>query len=180
MSLYVRTLRKLSSAMPNHALQRTEAGRWGFPRFHVLRGQPLSLSLSSLGHLAVVLLASFLLFFLGMSDPLAPFIHSLWSFAVPVILACALFGGLLGLLFRLGGTWLERFIRSLRQRTPSPLAATPASDSQSPLCPSCRSTMILRQSRRGASAGQSFWGCSAYPGCRATRPATSSPASPVA
>ena len=41
--------RRSVGGRPNHALQRTEAGRRGFPRFHVLRGQPLSLSLSSLG-----------------------------------------------------------------------------------------------------------------------------------
>ena len=35
---------------PNHALQRTEAGRQVFSAIYALRGQPLSLSLSSLGH----------------------------------------------------------------------------------------------------------------------------------
>ena len=34
---------------PNHALQRTEAGRWLFSRWQLLRGQPLSLSLEPLG-----------------------------------------------------------------------------------------------------------------------------------
>ena len=129
--------------------------------------------------LADVPLASFLLLFHGMSDPLAPFMHSLWSFAVPVLLACVSVGGLLGLLFRLGGTWSKQSLRRLRQRAVSP-AAMPAVASQSPICPSCHNPMILRQTRRGASVGQSFWGCSTYPDCRATKPATSLPANPVA
>ena len=38
---------------PNHALQRTEAGRHVFSRWRLLRGQPLSLSLGPLGPLIV-------------------------------------------------------------------------------------------------------------------------------
>ena len=38
-------------------------------------------------------------------------------------------------------------------------------------CPICQSPMVLRTARRGQNAGQSFWGCSRYPKCRATRPA---------
>lgn len=41
----------------------------------------------------------------------------------------------------------------------------------SPVCPRCGSAMVIRTARRGRSAGARFWGCSAYPGCRATRPA---------
>ena len=41
--------RPLCRRGPNHALQRTEAGGGLFSALHVLRGQPLSLSLSSLG-----------------------------------------------------------------------------------------------------------------------------------
>ncbi|MGO8677095.1 MAG: hypothetical protein ACLQVX_14640 [Limisphaerales bacterium] len=29
--------------------------------------------------------------------------------------------------------------------------------------------MALRTARKGAHAGSQFWGCSDYPGCRATR-----------
>lgn len=36
-----------------------------------------------------------------------------------------------------------------------------------PTCPRCGSLMALRMGRRGARAGQQFWGCSAYPHCRA-------------
>ncbi|MDP3212191.1 restriction endonuclease [Methylotenera sp.] len=39
----------------------------------------------------------------------------------------------------------------------------------SPECPLCGSVMVKRTARKGANAGNEFWGCSAYPGCRGTR-----------
>ena len=33
-------------------------------------------------------------------------------------------------------------------------------------CPKCGSIMVLRTAKRGASVGNEFWGCSAYPKCR--------------
>ena len=36
----------------------------------------------------------------------------------------------------------------------------------SPICPRCGNAMVLRKAKRGASAGNQFWGCSAYPRCR--------------
>jgi ssDNA-binding Zn-finger/Zn-ribbon topoisomerase 1 len=38
-----------------------------------------------------------------------------------------------------------------------------------PDCPTCGSPMVLRTARRGRNTGNEFWGCSAYPNCRATR-----------
>jgi hypothetical protein len=35
------------------------------------------------------------------------------------------------------------------------------------LCPRCRSPMVLRETKKGANAGKSFWGCSQFPECRA-------------
>ena len=40
-----------------------------------------------------------------------------------------------------------------------------------PSCPQCGSPMVLRTARKGAKAGDSFWGCSKFPDCRGTRPA---------
>ena len=34
-------------------------------------------------------------------------------------------------------------------------------------CPKCASAMVVRTAQRGADAGSQFWGCSAYPTCRA-------------
>jgi len=38
-----------------------------------------------------------------------------------------------------------------------------------PNCPRCGKPMVRRTARAGANAGQSFWGCSAYPDCTGTR-----------
>jgi HJR/Mrr/RecB family endonuclease len=37
-------------------------------------------------------------------------------------------------------------------------------------CPKCERPMVLRLARRGANAGQKFWGCSNHPHCRFTLP----------
>lgn len=38
-----------------------------------------------------------------------------------------------------------------------------------PVCPTCSATMVERVAKKGANAGQRFWGCSRYPACRGTR-----------
>ena len=40
-----------------------------------------------------------------------------------------------------------------------------------PACPVCQSAMVRRTAKRGANSGNTFWGCSQYPGCKGTRPA---------
>jgi len=45
--------------------------------------------------------------------------------------------------------------------------ARPAGD---PTCPRCGSAMVRRIAKRGPSAGGAFWGCTAFPECRGTRP----------
>jgi restriction system protein len=40
-----------------------------------------------------------------------------------------------------------------------------------PNCPRCGAAMELRTARKGANAGNAFWGCSTYPKCRGTRAA---------
>lgn len=42
--------------------------------------------------------------------------------------------------------------------------------SVAPACPRCGKPMVLRTARTGPRAGSSFWGCSAYPECKGTRP----------
>lgn len=49
--------------------------------------------------------------------------------------------------------------------------ANPFSSQQSPDCPVCASAMLRREAKRGANAGNSFWGCSNYPRCKGTRAA---------
>lgn len=36
-------------------------------------------------------------------------------------------------------------------------------------CPKCGNAMVLRTAKRGENAGTKFWGCSAYPRCRAVQ-----------
>ena len=43
-------------------------------------------------------------------------------------------------------------------------------DCSTPACPRCGKPMIQRTARQGTHAGQSFWGCTAYPDCKGTRP----------
>ena len=42
------------------------------------------------------------------------------------------------------------------------------------LCPRCGNALVLRTVTRGERAGNTFWGCSTYPGCRYTRPSAES------
>lgn len=37
-------------------------------------------------------------------------------------------------------------------------------------CPRCKSSMVLRTAKKGANAGNQFFGCSCYPRCKGTRP----------
>jgi predicted RNA-binding Zn-ribbon protein involved in translation (DUF1610 family) len=37
-------------------------------------------------------------------------------------------------------------------------------------CPACGSAMVKRVAKRGANAGNAFWGCSEFPKCRGTVP----------
>lgn len=68
---------------------------------------------------------------------------------------------------------LARFLRQKAgvENGAQPPAASPTG-SPAPTCPECGSEMVLRTARRGPQAGQSFWGCSAYPDCRAIIPTT--------
>ena len=38
------------------------------------------------------------------------------------------------------------------------------------ICPKCGSAMVLRETKNGVNAGKQFWGCSAFPRCRALQP----------
>jgi restriction system protein len=46
-----------------------------------------------------------------------------------------------------------------------------AATSNAPACPVCQSVMVKRTAKRGANAGNAFWGCSQYPSCKGTLPA---------
>ena len=63
-------------------------------------------------------------------------------------------------------------IEHRRQQDQSRASASPdRSDSPPlPVCPLCAKPMALRTARQGARAGSQFWGCTAYPDCKGTRP----------
>jgi topoisomerase-like DNA binding C4 zinc finger protein/restriction-modification enzyme MmeI-like protein len=54
-------------------------------------------------------------------------------------------------------------------QTSGKIAESIAMDPQTPECPLCHSTMVLRTPRHGNNAGQTFWGCSNFPPCRGKR-----------
>lgn len=49
--------------------------------------------------------------------------------------------------------------------TPAADVPAPAGET-APACPRCGAPMVRRTAQRGAYAGESFWGCTKYPGCR--------------
>jgi restriction system protein len=42
------------------------------------------------------------------------------------------------------------------------------SKSATPMCPRCKSPMVMRTAKKGRNVGGSFWGCAQYPKCRHT------------
>lgn len=54
-----------------------------------------------------------------------------------------------------------------RPATVAPRAVAPAATA--PFCPICAKVMVQRTAKRGANAGNVFWGCSGYPNCKGTR-----------
>ncbi|HTW91653.1 MAG TPA: four helix bundle suffix domain-containing protein [bacterium] len=65
-----------------------------------------------------------------------------------------------------GGGYSERLAAA---RIAERSRGKPASSAAvSPTCPRCGKPMALRTARKGEHPGQQFWGCSAYPACRAT------------
>lgn len=69
----------------------------------------------------------------------------------------------------LNGAQLHRMIRDGEKPNPSvENKEYPESKPSPPNCPKCGEAMILRIAKKGAHAGQKFWGCSQFPKCRGT------------
>lgn len=69
------------------------------------------------------------------------------------------------------GARLKQWLAQHRAAPPASRSAEPVQPAhqsvpENPMCPVCSSTMIKRVAKRGANAGNAFWGCSKYPGCR--------------
>jgi len=70
------------------------------------------------------------------------------------------------------GPKLRGMMAEVKRTQAAALVVEAAPTPSGPFCPRCEAPMVLRIARRGANAGQQFWGCSTYPKCQETRPAT--------
>ena len=75
------------------------------------------------------------------------------------------------------GPELQALIRDARASpnvgaVPVPPSAQPGAPSGMPDCPLCAGPMVRRTARRGARAGDEFWGCTNFPSCHGTRAMT--------
>ena len=70
------------------------------------------------------------------------------------------------------GPALLQLVQSV-QANRAPTKASPApAQSSVPSCPKCGGVMVERVARKGANAGNTFWGCTTYPKCRGVRNAS--------
>lgn len=67
------------------------------------------------------------------------------------------------------GKALHALIRGVSVPAKAAAASPAARPAGSPTCPVCQSAMVRRTAKRGANAGNEFWGCSQYPGCKGIR-----------
>ena len=67
------------------------------------------------------------------------------------------------------GPCLLQLIKQVQPSAPGPNVLVPPESDAPPFCPFCGKAMVIRTSRRGKNAGNKFWGCPDYPGCRGTR-----------
>ena len=69
---------------------------------------------------------------------------------------------------KLPRTWSTRsqHIASLKERHSKLEIPSEELNAGDPICPKCGSAMLKRSAKKGANAGNEFWGCSRYPGCR--------------
>jgi four helix bundle suffix protein len=71
-----------------------------------------------------------------------------------------------------GRTFLEEggFTEKLHAARTQARTPVKPTDPKAPLCPQCGKPMTRRTAKNGPKSGASFWGCSAYPNCKGTRP----------
>lgn len=69
---------------------------------------------------------------------------------------------------KLPRTWATRrpHVASLKERHSKPEMPPEIMKCGDPCCPKCGSVMLKRSAKKGVNAGNEFWGCSRYPGCR--------------
>jgi len=71
------------------------------------------------------------------------------------------------------GTTLARMIEEVKKKPSSIIDINPilpGTQRTVNKCPLCGGEMVLRTTKKGLKAGEKFWGCSAFPKCRMTKP----------
>ena len=69
------------------------------------------------------------------------------------------------------GGALNALLRNSQNGAPAPLSARVVANSsanRAPMCPTCKTPMVMRTAKRGGNVGSAFWGCGQYPKCRQT------------
>lgn len=69
------------------------------------------------------------------------------------------------------GAALNALLRNSQNSAPTPSntrVAANSSANRTPMCPTCKTPMVMRTAKRGSNVGSSFWGCAQYPKCRQT------------
>jgi len=69
------------------------------------------------------------------------------------------------------GGALNALLRNSQNGAPAPSSArvtANASANRTPMCPTCKTPMVMRTAKRGSNVGSSFWGCAQFPKCRQT------------
>lgn len=61
---------------------------------------------------------------------------------------------------------IRSFPKEVGKKVSQEISQEASNASSDPLCPRCGSAMVIRETMRGANAGQQFWRCSTFPKCR--------------
>lgn len=106
-----------------------------------------------------------------MAAPLDPFIQQLSSKAVTAVIVASVIGITVYALRTCFEGWVDRKVRKWKSKRQEKRYEGMSDDDvlDAPRCPNCAGTMILRTARKGANAGEKFWGCSSFPKCKGTR-----------
>ena len=72
---------------------------------------------------------------------------------------------------RLTPSWKthQQHVQQLEKRFKTCDANLETTETEQRICPNCGELMVLRTAKKGRNSGKQFWGCSAYPECRAVR-----------
>ena len=92
--------------------------------------------------------------------------HMFWTRVIPF--------GILAILFGIGVKSFERWVLKKagklgkQRRAKANQQKREQSSSDTPNCPLCGESMVLRISKKRSNSGNQFWGCPSFPRCRGT------------